>query len=416
MAAMRILHALTYYHPHLSGLTIYVERLAETLAARGQTVTVLASQHDPTLPRSEVRNGVRVVRAPVLLRLHKGVVAPAFTALAWRLMREHDVLNLHLPLLEAGWLALLARRFARRPVVLTYHCDLRLPPGPANRAIERTLMLLHRLAGHLANRVVTYTRDYAEHSPFVSRYLHKVETVYPPVVVEPPAPGAGAARRATLAPHGERVIGFAGRVATEKGIEHLLMALPAIEAAVGPVRVAFAGPYEGVVGERYYEQLGPLIERYRDRLVFLGALHGAELSAFYAACDCLVLPSVNSTESFGLVQVEAMLCGTPVVASALPGVRQPVLVTGMGEVAPVADPVGLAAAIIRVLKERERYLRPRAEIAARFDLQATAAFYERLYQTVQAEMAAAAPCASAPPDSRPRLPSPTPPAAGERRT
>ncbi len=129
-----------------------------------------------------------------------------------------------------------------------------------------------------------------------------------------------------------------------------------------------------------------------------------------------MLPSVNSTESFGLVQVEAMLCGTPVVASALPGVRQPVLVTGMGEVAPVADPVGLAAAIIRVLKERERYLRPRAEIAARFDLQATAAFYERLYQTVQAEMAAAAPCASAPPDSRPRLPSPTPPAAGERRT
>ena len=85
----------------------------------------------------------------------------------------------------------------------------------------------------------------------------------------------------------------------------MLAALPALQAAVGPVRVAFAGPYEGVLGERYYEQLGPLIERHRDQLTFLGELHGTDLANFYAAIDCLALPSVNSTESFGLVQVEA---------------------------------------------------------------------------------------------------------------
>jgi glycosyltransferase involved in cell wall biosynthesis len=383
---MKILHALTYYHPHLSGLTIYVERLAETLAARGHEVTVLASQHLATLPRVEQRAGVRVVRAPVLLRLHKGVVSPAFTAEAWRLLQGHDVLNLHLPLLEAGVLALLARRFARRPVVLTYHCDLQLPPGPTSRPIELALTLMHRLAGRQANRVVTYTRDYAEHSPFVSRYLPKVETVYPPVLVADPVPDGAAALRARLAPGGERVVGFAGRVATEKGIEHLLAALPALQAAVGPVRVAFAGPYEGVLGERYYEQLGPLIERHRDRLDFLGELYGTDLANFYAAIDCLALPSVNSTESFGLVQVEAMLCGTPVVASALPGVRQPVTVTKMGEIAPIADPAGLAGALGKVLADRARYVRPRAEIATRFDLGATAAFYERLYRDVRREM------------------------------
>src|SRR5688572_18659436 len=282
---MKILHALTYYHPHLSGLTIYVERLAETLAARGHEVTVLASQHLPELPGVEQRNGVRVVRAPVLLRLHKGVVSPAFTTEAWRLVQQHDVLNLHLPLLEAGVLTLLARRVARRPAVLTYHCDLQLPPGPTSRPIELALTLMHRLAGRHANRVLTYTRDYAEHSPFVSRYLPKVETVFPPVVVDTPDPGAASALRARLAPAGEHVLGFAGRVATEKGIEHLLAALPAIEAAVGPVRVAFAGPYEGVLGERYFDQLGPLIERHRAQLTFLGSLHGRDLADFYAALD-----------------------------------------------------------------------------------------------------------------------------------
>jgi glycosyltransferase involved in cell wall biosynthesis len=239
--------------------------------------------------------------------------------------------------------------------------------------------------------VVTYTRDYAEHSPFVSRYLPKVETVYPPVIVDTPDPGGAAALRARLAPAGEHVIGFAGRVATEKGIEHLLAALPAVEAAAGPVRVAFAGPYNDVLGERYFDQLTPLIERHRDQLTFLGSLRGRELADFYAALDCLTLPSVNSTESFGLVQVEAMLCGTPVVPSALPGVRQPVRVTGMGEVAPIADPAGLAAALARVLTDRPRYVRPRAEIAATFDLAATAAFYERLYSTTRAELAARRP-------------------------
>src|ERR687884_2360625 len=127
---MRILHALTYYHPHLSGLTIYVERLAETLAARGHEVTVATSRHLPTLARNEQRNGVRVVRAPVLLRVHKGVISPAFTAEAYRLMRSHDVVNLHLPLMEAGALTMLARRVPRRAGGPNHHSDLRLAPAP----------------------------------------------------------------------------------------------------------------------------------------------------------------------------------------------------------------------------------------------------------------------------------------------
>jgi glycosyltransferase involved in cell wall biosynthesis len=93
-----------------------------------------------------------------------------------------------------------------------------------------------------------------------------------------------------------------------------------------------------------------------------------------------VVPSLNSTESFGLVQVEAMLHGVPVVASDLPGVRVPVRRTGMGEIAPIGDAAGLAAAILRVLHARDRYIRPRAEIAALFDLEATLTAYERLFQ------------------------------------
>jgi len=92
-----------------------------------------------------------------------------------------------------------------------------------------------------------------------------------------------------------------------------------------------------------------------------------------------VVPSLNSTESFGLVQVEAMLHGTPVVASDLPGVRVPVRMTGMGEIAPIGDAAGLAEAILRVLRDRPRYVRPHNEIAERFDLAHTVSAYERLF-------------------------------------
>jgi glycosyltransferase involved in cell wall biosynthesis len=132
---------------------------------------------------------------------------------------------------------------------------------------------------------------------------------------------------------------------------------------------------------------------------WLGRPDDEELAALLRGALCLAYPSL--WEGFGIPVLEAMLCGTPVVASALPGVRQPVTVTGMGAIAPIGDPAGLAVALGKVLAERARYVRPRAEIAARFDLAATAAFYERLYGDVRREMqAAAAPRPSPAPTAR----------------
>ena len=93
----------------------------------------------------------------------------------------------------------------------------------------------------------------------------------------------------------------------------------------------------------------------------------------------LVLPSINSTESFGLCQVEAMLCGVPSVASNLPGVRQPVRLTGMGEIAQIADAADLARQLLRVLESPETYRRERRAIRQTFALEATVSEYERIY-------------------------------------
>src|SRR5512140_1951407 len=106
---MRVLIALTSYCPHYSGLTIYTERLAGALAARGHQVTVLTSRFDLSLPPVEHSNGVDIVRPSVWLRVSKGVLMPSMLWHAWRLMRQADIVNLHVPQLDAGPIALLAR-------------------------------------------------------------------------------------------------------------------------------------------------------------------------------------------------------------------------------------------------------------------------------------------------------------------
>jgi glycosyltransferase involved in cell wall biosynthesis len=116
-------------------------------------------------------------------------------------------------------------------------------------------------------------------------------------------------------------------------------------------------------------------------------LPNEDMSAFYAACDVTILPSLNSTESFGMVQVESMACGTPVVASDLPGVRQPTAMTGMGRTAAAGDAAALAQAILDVLGNPATYRRDPQLIAARFSSEAVAEQYERLYESLGARRA-----------------------------
>jgi len=382
---MKILHVLTYYRPHTSGLTIYVERLAKAQSERGHQVTVLTSQFSSDLPLSQDNGGVRVLRVPVLLRLSKGVVMPSFGSMAARLVKGTQVVHLHLPQLDAAGVALKARR-AGRPSVITYHCDLQLPPGLLNRGVNLGVHLMNHLAARLTDRVVTYTQDYADSSRFLRRYAHKTRIISPPVVL----PTCSEQQQQALA---ERcgcnrctpVIGMATRFAAEKGVEVLLGALPEVLRRFPRAKVLFAGQYRQVLGEReYWRRLEPELERLQaeGRWEFLGVLDPQEMAAYYRCLDLLVVPSLNATESFGLVQIEAMMNGVPVVASNLPGVRQPVQLTGMGRTAEVGSPESLALEIEEVLSHRDQYRGDAEAVAHTFAPANAAARYEELYLEV----------------------------------
>jgi glycosyltransferase involved in cell wall biosynthesis len=355
---MKILTVLTYYRPHTSGLTIYAERLARAFAKRGHQVTVMTTQYDPSLPRKETMDGVKIVRVPVVARVSKGVLAPTFGLVATQLVATHDVVQMHLPQFDAPGVAARAR-LLRKPAVLTYHCDLLLPPGLFNRFVNAVVHFQNNLAGRLSNHIVTYTQDYADHSPYLSRYASKLTPILPPVELPAPRPGAVEAfAKEHQVDERRPVIGMVTRFASEKGVEILLGALPSILEKYPKAQVLYAGQHLNVMGEQaYFDRLIPKIREYETsgHWTFLGNLAPIDLAAVYPNLDVIAVPSLNSTEAFGLVQIEAMMNGVPSVASALPGVRQPVLMHGMGRVAKIGDPADLAACILEVLDEPQKY-------------------------------------------------------------
>ena len=379
---MKILTVLTYYRPHTSGLTIYAERLARAFVRRGHQVTVMTTQYDPSLPREEMIDGVKIIRVPVAARVSKGVIAPTFGWVATNLILQHDVVQMHLPQFDAPGVALRGRFFGK-PAVLTYHCDLLLPPGFFNRFVNFVVNLMNHAAGIFSNHIVTYTQDYADNSPYLSRYASKLTPILPPVEMPAPLPGAVEAfAEEHRVKERKPVIGMAARFAAEKGVEVLLDALPIILKKYPKAQVLFAGTYQNVMGEQNYsDRLMPRIREYEmaGHWTFLGNLDPLQMAAFYPNLDILTVPSLNSTEAFGLVQIEAMMNGVPCVPSALPGVRQPVTMHGMGRVARIGDSADLAESILTVLNEPGKFKGDVESIKKSYDPESIAAEYEKLF-------------------------------------
>lgn len=327
---------LDYYTPYVSGLTEAARLTAEGLAARGWKVAVVCYQHDPELARHEVVNGVHVFRAPVLARISRGFISPQLPLLAGRLAARSDILHMHLPNPEAGFVAALRRR-AR--LVVTYHIDVFLPDNPVNRfgmwAVDQTC----KSAVRKADLVITNSEDQAHGSriwPTIRR--RRLAPISSPCVDRN---GGTPTMRDGDGLH----VGFMGRITVDKGIEYLIRAFRSHDDP--DARLLIAGDYATVAGGSNIDQLRA--EAGDDaRIRFTGLLRGEAVRDFYASIDVFALPSIS--ESFGIVQVEAMMAGIPPVSTELPGSRYPVAATGFGRLVPPRDPDALREAIVELAR------------------------------------------------------------------
>lgn len=363
-ASGELLVVLDYYAPYVSGLTNVARDVAVGLAARGHPVRVVTTRHDPELPPTEVLDGVVVERAPVLARLGKGVVSPAFVRRAIAASRRAALTHLHLPMPEAG---LVAARCGS-PLAVTYHCDVSLPPGPVNAVQRAGVDAASRAAVRRAGRVVVTSEDYARHSRLRADLGGRTTVVPPPCHPRP----AGQPRfRDGDGLH----VGFLGRIVAEKGLQHLVRGFQLLGDA--DARLLVAGDFARVAGGSVVDEIRALVDG-DPRVRLLGFLPEEDLADFHASLDVFALPSVNSFEAFGIVQVEAMMAGVPALASDLPGVRVPVRETGFGVVVPPRDDAAVAAGLARLRDAPPDRAAGAAATRERYDLSAVLDAYERL--------------------------------------
>lgn len=376
---MKILVALTYYYPHWTGLTAYAQRLAEGLAKRGHQITVLTSQFRPELARAEMYNGVRIVRLPTALHLSRGVIMPGIVGALNRLAQENDVLQVHTPMLETNLVTRIGLWHGKKTVI-THHGDLVMPNTPRDQLIERVTTALMMQGEREAARITVHSCDYAEHSKFLAPFRRKLECIYPPVEIPEPNPSQVAAWRASLGLTDAPLVGFAGRFVEEKGFDYLLQAIPLVRAQIPNAKFVYAGEIN-VVYEHFYDKWKHLVEQERAHIVTLGLLRDPQqLADFYAMCDVFALPS--RTDCFPSVQIEALLSGTPVVATDIPGAREVVKVTGMGKLVTPRDPPALAEGLVEVLARGDVYSKTRAEIRQVFNTERTLDEYEQLLKAL----------------------------------
>jgi glycosyltransferase involved in cell wall biosynthesis len=337
----------------------FARDLATAQAASGDEVLFLghAPAHQPTSQRDTGNPRLWLARAPWTLSY--APLAPGLPLLFLEALRRFrpDVIHLHAPNPAAAWPLLFG---AGLPLVAQWHADVVFPPGRAPwppllaawRVLERRLLARAAL-------VAVSSPAYAPASPALAPFRSKVRTI--PLGLDParlPVPSAETLARArALWPEGGMRVLAVGRLSHYKGFGVLLEAL----ARTPEASLVLAGEGEERAAlERLAGDPG-LVGRVR----LAGAVSDEFLAGLYAACDLFCLPSLDRTEAFGMVLLEAMLAGKPCLVTDIPG-SGPVWVVGAGEtglVVPPGDAASLAQAQGTLARDPE--LRARLGAAGR---------------------------------------------------
>lgn len=341
----RFLVVLSYYYPYLSGVSEFARYINEHFAGQ-YDITVLTGRYKKELPREEIIGNVRVIRSDILFTLHKGYISLNFIFDFLSLIKKTDLLYMHLPMLEAGFFALL--KPSKLPMVITYQTDLHFQKGFIDFLAVSAAKLSAKLALKKASAITVTSTDYALGSQLLAPFREKW--------VEIPAPSRNFAERVKNRRTDKKVfkVGFLGRFVEEKGIGVLLRAIPFVLEKAPNVLFILGGENKDIAGGSIFDSLKDDLEKYQNNISVTGKIADDKVQDFFDEIDIFVLPSVNAYEAFGIVQVEAMKRGVPVIATNMRGVRTPIQNTGNGILVNPGDHQELANAILITI---QKYLR-----------------------------------------------------------
>ncbi len=345
---MRILELGKFYPPHRGGIETLLESWCEGFVGLGAEVDCVVA-NDSATPLRETLRGVRVHRLASWGTLFSTSVCPGYLRTTKRI--QADLWHAHFP----NPLADVATLFGDRntPLVISYHSDIVRQAG----LMRAYAPILNRFLDR-ADRIVVATPRHIEYSSWLRPRADKCEVIPFGIRLQKFQGLSGndsQVLKLRESAGGRHILLNIGRLVGYKGQRYLLEAARALNVVVWLVG---SGPLEAEL----HAQAGRL--GLDNRVQFWGSLDEVKLSQLLQACDVFVLPSITPNEAFGLVQVEAMACGKPVVCCQLDnGVNWVNRDGETGFAVPPADPAALAAALARL--QQDAALRARLGEAGR---------------------------------------------------
>ena len=380
---MRVLHFGRFYDDKFGGLERHVDALLRGFKAHCEADNLVAHDH---WARAVVATGsYTVYKTPSLGKVAGTALCPAMPWLARALHRErgYDLVHLHLP----DPMAHLAAAFLPRSVkrVITWHSDI---------VRQKRLLKLYkpflRVLLNQADAIIVPTPAHISSSSQLGECRRPDRCHVVPFGIEYEAFDRAAQQhqriadlRANLGGDKAPVTLAVGRHVYYKGLEYLIRAMNHVPRGI--LVIGGDGPLTSDL-RAMSSSLG-----LEARVRFVGRIPDAELPFYYHACDVFCMPSVAPAEAFGLVQLEAMACGKPVVCCELHnGVTYVNRDEETGLVAPPRDPEALAAALNRLLNDpglrarlgEQGRRRARAEFSVESMVAGTLRVYEQVLGTV----------------------------------
>jgi rhamnosyl/mannosyltransferase len=363
---LRVLQIGKFYPPHMGGIETHLQALCEQVAKNTDLHVVVAN--DDATASEEVLDGVAVSRVPTRLTLASAPLCPGMIAK----IRESraDIIHIHLP----NPMAVLAYLASRPParLVITYHSDT-VRQKFLGALFEPCLHALLRRS----SAIIVSSPNYPQSSPVLRRYQDRCHTIPFGIRLEEFEQQDPAAVNAIRTQYGDRLVLGVGRLVYYKGFEYLISAMEQVQ---GTLLIIGDGPLREKL-ESQARDLGVA-----NKVHFLGHVPGS-LSAYYQAADIFALSSIARSEALGIVQIEAMASGLPVVNTNLDsGVPFVSRHEETGFTVAPEDSVAMAKAINRLLDDED--LRRMFSIAARerarteFSLEAMTSRTLALYDAV----------------------------------
>jgi N-acetyllactosaminide 3-alpha-galactosyltransferase len=375
MKKLKIAMLTSYYFPHKGGVERYVDDLSHALAKRGHKVTIFC--HYPGPVEQSDHDPVRIVRIPTLW----GPYSPIFSFLPKRQLQSQDILHSHgTPFFFTNQ----ATKITSVPHVLTYHCDIDIPEHIWFFHLSKGLkyFLNHLFEESIkksikkVDKIVATTKSYAETSPVLKEYEYTVIPVG--IHVDTFKVALQQARLSGIQRETCEIL-YVGRLVATKGLVFLIEAAKILRNRGQQFKLTIVGIGEDLLSLKLMVHTYDL----NDYVTFTGEASQEELYNHYSRATMLVLPSFVRFEAFGIVQLEALAMGLPVIVSDLPGVNEVVNNSQGGWLVPPADPHALADTISYALKhpeEREyRAQQGQAYVYQYYDWDPIASQFEDLY-------------------------------------